>query len=149
MQVGRLVEDKSQDIFVIHYRCGALDNQLAVANHGCLVVTEVGVLPADPIIHFVHADSVPHDNWLTSTGSMNPIKVGDVAEAVTSQCQSVGGDAKARITQVKCLFAVIGRSWVTVWNCHLTHRNSVEERSSIIEHVIQNRSFADRPAHVE
>lgn len=149
MQVGRLIEYKSQDILVVHHRYSAPNDQLAAAHHRRLIVTEVCVLPSNSIIHLVHADNILYDNRLASANGTNSIKVSNVAEAVTSQRQGVGSNAEAGVTQVERLLAVIRRSWISVWNGHLTHIHAVEERSSIIEHIVQNRPFMNCPSLVE
>lgn len=149
VEVGGLVQDEGEDVLVVSHSRGALDDELAVSNDGRLVVAEVGVLPSDAIVNLVHADDIRHDDGLAVAGNPDAAEVGNVAETIAAQAQTVGREAKARVAQIKRLLPVVRRARIAVGNRHLAHRNTVEERSAVVAHIMENRSLSQRPSQLE
>jgi hypothetical protein len=60
----------------------------------------------------MHADNILQQNRVTARITPVPIKVLDVAQAVASQGELVGGNTETHVTSIECLLTVVGLSGV-------------------------------------
>jgi hypothetical protein len=85
VKVGSLVQHKSEDILVVGDSCRALNNQLPIPHNRRLLVSEVGVLPANAIVNLVYADNVWHNYSLAVCSDSDSAEVGDVAQTIAAE----------------------------------------------------------------
>jgi hypothetical protein len=144
--------------------------ELALSHDRGLAGTVVCVLPLDPRVDLVDADTVVLGHHIAVGVDNVAGKVGDDAEAVASDCstiristvsasvcvsgslgpfaslaltrQVVGGHTRPDVTQVESALAVERVSRVPVWHKHLRQGQAVEHRSSVKCDVVQDHPLS-------
>lgn len=144
-----LVEHEGQDVLVVGHGDDALQDQLAVADHGRPARAVVGVLPADARVLLVHAHAVLDRGGGALVVGDDGRDVLDVAQAVAAELEVVGHGAGAGVPQVVRRLLVVGVPGVGVGDVHVGQRQAVEQRAGVVAHVVQHHALPLVEAHAE
>lgn len=118
LDIGCLVENEGEDVFIVGYCADHLDNELAVADNCCGAGTVVCVLVLKAVVLLVHADDILEEDGLALGIGAVTVEIFNVTEAVAAQGQLVCCDTETNITDVEGLFAVVGST--RIWRALIT-----------------------------
>lgn len=112
LDVGCLIEDEGEDVFVVGDGADHLDDELAVTDDCCLAAAVVGMLVLKTVVLLVHTDDVLQLNRCTLCICAVTVEILDVAEAVAAKTKLIGCNTEADIADVEGLFAMVGGTGV-------------------------------------
>lgn len=144
-----MVEDEGEDVLVVRDGDDGLDDELAVAHDGGAAGAVVGVFPPDAVVLLVDADDVVHWEGVAGGVVQDRADVVDGAEAVASEFEVVGHDARAGVAEVEGGFLVVGVPGVGVGDVHVGERESVEEGAVVVVDVVEDHAFSKVEADLE
>jgi hypothetical protein len=136
------IEDPAEDVFVIGDGHDRLDDEFAGTNDFGTSVTEIGVLPTNTSIDFVHANCVLHLDRLTLLIVDPSVKVLDDAEAIASESEIVGGGTGSAFTEIVRRLAMVRRSRIAVRDSHLSESQAVKDGSAVVADISEDGAFA-------
>lgn len=115
LDIGCLVEDEREDVFVVGDGADHLYDELAVPDDCCGAGAVVRVFMLEAVVLLVETDNVLQEYRVSFGVGAVAVEVLDMAETVAAEGQLIGRDAEANVADVKCLFAVVGCS--RIYNC--------------------------------
>jgi hypothetical protein len=163
VSVSSLVRDAGPT--VVRHGDDRLQLELTLSHDRCLAGTVVCVLPLDPRVDLMDADTVVLGHHIAVGVDNVTRQVGDDTEAIATDysivrqhcvcvCvfgavtplgltrKVVGGHTRADVTQVESALAVEGVSWVPVRDKHLRQGEAVEHRSSVEGDIVQDHPLS-------
>lgn len=147
-----LVENPVHAVFVISGSEDLRDDQFPGTGDDHGFVAEVSVLVQDSVVLFVNADGVLHDCAGACSVHEDCIHVVNGALAITTQRQTVGHVSTAILAQIKSMLSLVRVVRVSIWNHHLSHGQTIKDRSDISlvikSNVVEHDTFTVVEAHM-
>lgn len=112
LDVGGLVEDECEDVFVVGHGADHLNHELAVSHDRCCAGAVVGVLVLETVVLLVHANDILELDGLTLGVGSVTVEILDVAQAVAAKGELVCSDAETDVAYVEGLLAVVRGSGI-------------------------------------